>query len=96
MTPEQEVEFGNRAHEVLDNPAFIKANEDIKKEVMEQWLNTPARDAEAREKLWMMLKQQEKLLLTLKSMLDSGKLAKAALQHQRTITERAKELLYRS
>lgn len=82
---------GDRAKEVLENEAFIAAFNDIEKEVMTQWKSSPARDAEGREKLWMMLSLLNKLQATLKTALDTGKLAKLDLQHQRTLAERARD-----
>lgn len=82
MTPEQELYLANRAKEVLENEAYTKAFDDITAEIMDQWKNSPARDVEGREKLWLMLSLLEKVQLSLKATMDGGTVAKDALRHQ--------------
>ncbi|HEX7644845.1 MAG TPA: hypothetical protein VF472_21805 [Burkholderiaceae bacterium] len=82
---------GDRAREVLENEAFIAAMADIRQEIIEEWEKTPARDQEGREKLWQLLKMQEKLKGLLQSTLETGKLAKLELEHKQTLAQRARE-----
>ena len=88
-TIEQRIYDGDRAREVLDNEQFKLAFDAITAEIIEQWKQAPARDAAGRESLWTMLKLAERLKLALSSTLDTGKLAKAELERQRTLKERA-------
>jgi hypothetical protein len=81
---------GNRAKEVLENESFQWAIDSIKNEVTEQWKQSPVRDLEGREKLWMMLQLANKLESVLKTSLETGTLAQLDLKHQRTLQERAK------
>ena len=90
---EQRIYQADRAREVLENEAFIGAMSDIKSEITEQWMKSPARDQEGREKLWLMLSLMSKLEATLKTTFDSGKLAKLDLEHKRTMQERLKDAL---
>lgn len=90
-TTSQRIYEADRAKEVLENEAFIQAFTDMEQELIEQWKTSPARDEEGRQKLWLMLKLLEKLKLTLQSSLDSGKLARIELEHQKTMAQRAKE-----
>jgi hypothetical protein len=82
MTPEQELYLANRAKEVLENEAYTKAFADISTEIIEQWKNSPARDVDGREKLWLMLSLLEKIQLSLKATMDGGTVAKDALKYQ--------------
>ena len=82
MTLEGRIYNADRAKEVLENEAFQQVFADAKQEITEQWTKSPARDQEGREKLWLMLSLLNKLEAMLQSSLDSGKLAKAELQHQ--------------
>ncbi len=82
MTPEEYIYNANRAKEVLENEEFKKAFEDIEKEVIEQWTNSPARDEAGREKLWSYLHLLRKVRMHLQSTLESGKLAQINLQEQ--------------
>lgn len=84
---------GDRAREVLENEAYIAAFETIETEIKTQWQNSPARDQEGREKLWLMLSLMHKLKATLQTTLETGKLAKLDLQHQQSLKDRAKSLV---
>jgi hypothetical protein len=87
MTIEQRIYQGDRAREVLENEAFQGAFADIESEILEQWKNSPARDAEGRERLWTFLMLLRKVKATLHTTLDSGKLAMVQLQHDQKIAE---------
>lgn len=93
MTLEQRIYHADRAREVLENEAYQQVFADAKQEITEQWTKSPARDQEGREKLWLMLSLLNKVETMLQASLDSGKLARAELQHQKTLAERAKELV---
>ena len=84
---------GNRAKEVLENEVFIQAFEDIKKEIVTQWEQSPARDSEGREKLWNLLKLADKLEMNLKTTLETGKLAMLEIEHKRTLKERLQDAI---
>lgn len=90
MTIEHRLYMGDRAKEVLENEAFVEAFEAIEKEVIEQWTNSPARDAEGREKLWSYLHLLRKVKAHLTSTLETGKLAKVELQHRQTMLDRVR------
>lgn len=91
MSISERIYNADRAKEVLENEAFQQAFADIKQEITEQWTNSPARDADARERLWLMLKLLDKVELCLKSSLDSGKLAKKELEYQQSMAQKVKE-----
>ena len=93
MEIEQRIYNGNRAKEVLENEAFQWALYEIKQEIKNAWEQSPARDSEGREKLWMMLSLANKLELLIKSMLETGKLAQLDLEHKRTLLESAKNAI---
>ncbi|MEN9885683.1 MAG: hypothetical protein RL758_261 [Pseudomonadota bacterium] len=87
---EQRVFEGNRAKEVLDNEAYQGAFELLKQELRERWESSPARDAEGREKLWLMTSLLNKLQVMLQTTLETGQLAELDLKHRRTVLERMK------
>ena len=76
---------GEQARQVLENPAFAKAFDDIEKEHVEAWKNSPARDPEGRETLWMTVKLLHKLRSTLESAMTDGKLANVELEYQNNL-----------
>jgi hypothetical protein len=79
MTPEKEVQRGHQAQAILDDPLYQEAFDAVRKEITRQWQNSPARDAEGREKLWLSSKLLDRLEAHLTSVMESGKLAKATL-----------------
>jgi len=93
MTIEQRIYQADRAKEVLENEAFQQVFADAKQEITEQWMKSPARDQEGREKLWLMLSLLNKIETMLQASLDSGKLAAVELEHRKTMLERAKGLV---
>lgn len=93
MSLSERIYNADRAREVLDNEAFQQAFADIKQEITEQWMQSPARDGDGRERLFLMLKMLEKVEGCLKSSLDSGKLAAKELEYQESMAQKAKSWL---
>jgi hypothetical protein len=87
---ESRIYEGNRATEILENEVFQAVFADIEKEVIKQWTNSPARDAEGREKLWTYLTLLHKLKQQITTTMETGKLAKLELQHKQTMADRLK------
>jgi hypothetical protein len=84
-TLDQRAHEGDEARQVLENPAFGRAFNSIEKEHVEAWLNSPARDPQGRETLWMTVKLLHKLRATLEASMTDGKLAKVEMEHQERI-----------
>lgn len=82
---------GARAKEILENELYIEAFQTIKDEVLEAWQQSPSRDLEGREKLYLMLGMLNKVQSTLQTVMETGKIAQAQLAHNQTILDRAKE-----
>ncbi len=76
MTPEQEKQRTELAKSILDNPVFQDAIKQIKQELYGEFLNSPARDSEGREKIYLMGKMFDLLLVNIKSVMETGKLNK--------------------
>lgn len=93
MTLDKRIYNGDRAREVLENEAFQQVFADYKQEITDQWTKSPARDLEGREKLWLMLSLLNRLETMLQATLDSGKLAKLDLEHEKSLMQRAKGLV---
>lgn len=79
---EQRIYDGDQARLVLENEAFAQAFADIRQEYTTAWMDSPARDVDGREKLYLMVKLTDKLQATLEAAMTDGKLAQIALQHQ--------------
>tara|TARA_R100000687_G_C6362773_1_gene124225 strand:- start:278 stop:526 length:249 start_codon:yes stop_codon:yes gene_type:complete len=72
---EKEKQRGLRAKQLLEDEIFVEAKNIIKTSLYQEWLNTPIRDSEGREKIFLMSKMFETLLVQLQSVLETGKLA---------------------
>lgn len=76
---EHEIVRGEHAARLLSDELLNEALQTIESEYIEQWKNSPTRDEEGREKLWLMVKTAQRFRLELESVLNTGKLAKATL-----------------
>ena len=56
MNLEDEQRRGRAADQLLENPLLIEAFATIEQEIQAEWTGSKAKDADAREKLWLMLK----------------------------------------
>ena len=56
---QSEVDRGRQAHEVLEHPLYQEAFSQYRERLTREWADSPARDNEGREKLWLMLKTAE-------------------------------------
>ena len=75
MELEKEQQRGHRAKAILDDEIFVEAIQKVSGELDAEWMNSPVRDTEGREKIYMMKKMLNVLLVQLRSVMDTGKLA---------------------
>jgi len=92
-TIEQRIYEGARAKDVLDNEVFQQVFDDIEKELFQAWTESPARDAEGRERIHQYLAMLRKVKAHLTTTMETGALAKLDLEHKKTMSERAKAFL---
>lgn len=76
---ETEIRRGEHAAQLLNDELLTEAFAFIEQELTQQWQNSPARDHEGREKLWLSLKLLQKVHGHLVSVLETGKFARATL-----------------
>lgn len=72
---------GHNAAMLLDNDLLKEALAAIDKEVMEQWINCPARDKDGKEALWQLIKTSRKFKDILTGYIETGKLATETMKH---------------
>jgi hypothetical protein len=94
-TLEERIYDGNRARECLENEQFNWAFESIEQELTDAWRTSPARDVEAREKIFLSLQLLTKLKAALQGSLETGKLAEVDKIYQQSLIDRAKGILRR-
>lgn len=88
-----EQERARQAHELAEHPLFKEALTIYRERLMQQWAESPARDTEGREKLWLMLKTAEAVERHLVELMETGKLASIQLEQRRSLAQRAREAL---
>ena len=87
---QQEVSQSNKARQLLDNPLFKEALDELKKLYAESLFNTGAKEQETREKLWLAVNVLGKVEQHIQQVLDTGKLAKKQLEDFRKQEESKK------
>jgi len=75
MDKDKEQQRGHRAKAILDDEIFAEAVKKVSSELDLEWINSPVRDTEGREKIYMMKKMLNVLLVQLQSVMETGKLA---------------------
>ncbi len=75
MDKEKEIQRGHRAKQILEDPIFVEALQKVSQELDQEWINSPIRDTEGREKIYMMRKMLGVLHVQLQSVMETGKLA---------------------
>ena len=75
METEKEIQRGQQAKQILEDPIYVEAIQKVSQELDQEWINSPIRDTEGRERIYMMKKMLNVLLVQIKSVLETGKLA---------------------
>jgi len=75
MDKEKEIQRGQQAKRILEDPIYVEALQKVSQELDQEWINSPIRDTEGREKIYMMKKMLNVLHVQLKSVMETGKLA---------------------
>ena len=73
---------------LLEDPLFNAAWDGIKAELMDHWLNSPVRDKEGREHLFMLVRLLENLRAAFVTHVESGKVSRdnlLALERERAV-----------
>ena len=85
-----EIERARQAQELIEHPLFVEAFETYRERLMKEWADSPARDTDGREKLWLMTKLLNGVENHLKELMQTGKLASLQLEQKRTLAQRLK------
>ncbi len=80
-TEKREVERkrGADASYILEHPLYVESVTSIRERLMKNWQESPVRDTEGREKIWMMLTMLNEIEANFRSMVQTGKLASSQL-----------------
>ena len=80
MELEQEVRRGREAAELLEHPLLVEAFGRMRAELHDAWHQSPARDIEAREMVYLSVKMLGKIEGFLKEFVATGKMASMQLK----------------
>lgn len=83
MDQYEQINRGNAAKELLENPLLVEAFTAISDKLHKQWADSPARDFEGREKLWQMLSLLKMLEGHIKKHITDGKTAEILLEEEK-------------
>jgi hypothetical protein len=86
-----DVAKGTRAQQLLDSDIYRDALVGVRNGILEAWATSPIRDQEGQHELRLMLKLLDDLQGHIISMANTGKLAKAQIEHENKLKEMAKK-----
>lgn len=81
---------GHRAEVLLQDSMLAEAFEKLRADYLSAWEATKYNDTDGRERLWQAVQIVGKVKTHLQSVVNDGKLAKAEVDHLRTMGERKK------
>jgi hypothetical protein len=76
---EGERKRGHDAEALLENPLWVEARSAIRKKFMEEWKNSPPRDTEGRERIYLMIRIADLYEDYIRSFAETGRLASKQL-----------------
>lgn len=90
MSPEDELQRAARAETILGDSLFKEAVSAVEEALLNGIKLSPIKDAELREKLCQQYIQLGAVVGQLRSYMETGKLAEATINQQRSFAERLK------
>lgn len=76
----RERDRGHRAGRIVQDEIFVEAVSNMRQRFMDEWQNSPIRDSEARERIFLMVRILDRLVLDLTSVMETGQSANMTLQ----------------
>jgi hypothetical protein len=93
MSPEEELQRAARAETILGDSLFKEAVQSVEEALLNGIKLSPIKDAELREKLCQQYIQLGAVVGQLRSYMETGKLAEATINQQRSFAERLKSVV---
>jgi hypothetical protein len=78
----QEISRGQQAAELMEHPLLSEAFATLKAQYVSAWESSPARDIQGREELWRLLKSLSAVEGHLKTVVETGKMARLQMVQQ--------------
>jgi hypothetical protein len=82
---------GQRANELMADELIVEAFTQLNNRLTKEWADSPVRDSEGRERIWLMQKLLKNVGDHLSEIAQTGKLASLQLEQERTLVQKAKE-----
>lgn len=82
---------GQRAVELMTDPLMVEAFDLLHARFQTEWADSPARDTEGRERIWLMQKLLKNLGGHLSEIAQTGQLASLQLEQHRTRLQKAQD-----
>lgn len=86
-----ETQRGQRAAELMADPLMVEAFALLHERFQTEWADSPARDTEGRERIWLLQKLLRNLQGNLMEVLRTGQLASTQLEQHRSRLQKAKD-----
>lgn len=93
MTPQEELERGQLAADVLSNRVYVETMAQIREEILNRLVNEPSEDQ--RNHLWRMIQCHKRLGDVLEQTMITGKMQQKAIQAEQSRAERLKGWIQR-
>jgi len=93
MTPQEELERGQLAADVLSNHVYVETMAQIRDEILARWQIEA--DEAKRDHLWRMIQCHKRLGDVLEQTMITGKMQQKAIQAEQSRAERLKGVLSR-
>lgn len=87
MTRDEEIRRGDRAASLMGDDLMQEVFGAIELEQITAWRNSPARDAEGREKIYQFVKMLDSIRSHLQNMVDAGKMAQSVIETEQKLRE---------
>ena len=82
-----------QARELLEHELMREAFTTLRERIISEWEASPSRDTSGRETLWLTLRILASVEGHLKGVMETGKLASVKLEQNRTLMQKAKEVV---
>ena len=89
---EEQAIRGHKAAQVLENSLVIEAFDEVRKQIIMAWEQTPARDVEAREFMFKLYQASLKFEEVFKGYVDTGKMAADQIR-QKSLVGKLKSMI---
>ena len=80
LSLEQEIQRAQEAANLVNHPLYQESFDKLDAELRDAWINSPSKDAEGRESLWLSVKLLAKVRAHLTSMIETGQMAQVQLE----------------